>query len=263
MRRLLSFLVLTAWCALTQAQILPGILAGGFNAGGGGTSIALDATSGQKTANTGAGTGTSVNLSLSTAGAGELVVCGSGIGSGGGAVASQTVSGSTLGTFTNPTGATVGIWTNQLWSKIWFLWASSQLTSETITFTVTTASQNLQLTCAAYTGAKNPTALTPGTDYASTAGSSTSVESSALTVTTKAANSWLTCQSSWWATTVSPSANPNTTIDATYANNSGQPAFTQMHRTDQPLAIGSYAVGATPTGSNGHTTACMEILVGP
>ena len=99
--------------------------------------------------------------------------------------------------------------------------------------------------------ARNPTGLSAGTDYVQGTASGTGTTAS-ITVTTKAAGSWLVGSGGTWGSTITAGA--NTTLP--YQSADGQWGGC---RTDNPLTAGSYTMTGTLTSDEWNWTA-LEVL---
>jgi len=141
-----------------------------------------------------------------------------------------------------------------MYTSVWYAWASSVQTAQTITAAATpTTGNNITATLWALDGAKDMTGLTAGTDYVTGSGSTSGAAGYTINVTTKAAGSWLLAAGGAWSSTAVAIAD-NTIVYQVILG------FWQQRRTDQPLAVGTWAIGDTGSAGDEWSLAVMEVL---
>jgi hypothetical protein len=228
------------------------VLTRNFTVAAGGQTIAQDGST--LTANSGWATTINTGATLSTAGTNRLIV------------AAFTVGGNT-----QPTGITIsgggltwheGVYRTQAtgavdYNGVWWAWASSQLTNQTITAAWTVNNLAL-LSVVALSGSRDHDGLSAGTDFRTNTATGTGTAMAISLNTIGATGSWIIgAGMNWGATTLTQGAdttNINTRV-------SGTPGLWTM-MSDTAVDTGSHTLNETSNVSESWHCVAMEILAG-
>lgn len=221
----------------------------------GGTPLAWDGAA-QTSSDVALSLQTTTNVTLSTSGTNEAIVCVLSGSEGASALTAPSVSGGGL-TWIHP----VHSFSSTQTTDIFYAWAATAITSQTITASWTTGVVYF-FSCRAITGSKDQTSLVAGTDYATgTTGTSPITDVTVTATTIATSGSWLVGVGNHWNST-SVTADSGTTVFASFIPGGGDSAHWFMV-SSAALSAGSHTIGATMSGSNRGVAAAMEILLGP